>query len=198
MDEIPDLDWNTKRSHARGVGIRCPFATVDLCPRYYQSLSLLGAAGSTSIEQDEDQRLLTIWKASSLWPKTGEYETSISGPEGRISQVSNFCPEVAFDRFGYFATYLGRYADEIDIGLAHAQLGKENSPPNDPRWHWARISPQHYTECPIYAVIHHQPDMNSRMSDVELVPWWRKHIVEIILGVAVTVAGGLILKFFGL
>lgn len=93
--EIPNLEWCVWKSKASGADIRCPFATVDSCPRYYQSLSLLGKAGSTTIETKEDSRLLEKWKKNDLWPRTAEYETSISGSEGKPRQFSNFCPEVA-------------------------------------------------------------------------------------------------------
>jgi len=153
---VPDLEWYTGRSRELHLGHRCPFATVEVCPRYYQSLSLLGEAGSTPIEKQEDDRLLDKWKQSDLWPKTQEQETSISGPEGEARYFSNFCPEVTFDRYGYFARYLGRYADEIDQGLAHESLGKHLAPKNDWRWAWASVEPQHYGDCPLFSVLSHR------------------------------------------
>jgi hypothetical protein len=195
--EIPNLEWCVGKSKASGADIRCPFATVDSCPRYYQSLSLLGKAGSTTIETKEDNRLLEKWKTNDLWPRTAEYETSISGSEGKPRQFSNFCPEVAFDRFGYFATYLGRYADEIDIDVAHRQLSQEEADPDDPRWSWAWITSQHYTECPIYSVFKHKSATIKQAIAIAELPWWRRHLIEIIIGVIITVIGGLLLKIFG-
>lgn len=197
MDEIPDLEWCAEKSKAKGLAIRCPFATVESCPRYYQSMSLLGNAGSTAIPKDEDERLLAKWKASDLWPRSAEYETSISGWEGKPSHFANFCPEVAFDRFGYFATYLGRYADEIDSDAGHNRLARENTPPNDPHWSWASISPQHYTECSIYSVLMHRTETKGQLDIKAELPWWRRHLIEIIVGVVITVIGGLLLKVFG-
>lgn len=197
MNEIPDLQWCSERSKSKGIAIRCPFATVESCPRYYQSVSLLGNAGSTAIPIDEDERLFAKWKASELWPRSAEYETSISGWEGKASHFSNFCPEVAFDRFGYFATYLGRYADEIDSDAGHDRLTLMNVPPNDPHWSWASISPQHYTECSIYSVLMHRAKTKGQFDIKPEPPWWRRHLREIILGVVITVIGGLLLKLFG-
>ena len=55
---IPDLEWYLAISNKNNSSPRCPFATIESCPRFYQSLSLLGSAGSTSIEKSEDEPLL--------------------------------------------------------------------------------------------------------------------------------------------
>jgi len=60
MTDIPNREWYANLSRERGVAFRCPFATVESCPRYYQSLSLLGKAGSTKIPEAEDERLSSI------------------------------------------------------------------------------------------------------------------------------------------
>lgn len=148
---IPDFDWYVAISAKHGGTPRCPFAFVERCPRYYQSLSLLSHAGSTSIDPTEDERLLNYWKKSDMWPKTAEYETAIAGPDGRISLFDNFCPEVTFDRFRYFAVYLHRYTDDIDADVATERLAREGAPANDPRWNWDYVKPMHYTECPLYS-----------------------------------------------
>jgi hypothetical protein len=147
----PDLDWYASLSHKKGVRPRCPFASVHRCPRFYQSLSLLGHAGSTEIDAKEDKRLLEKWKKSDLWPVTREQATSIAGEPGNPFSFSNFCPEVAHDRFGFFASFLGCYADEIDREIAHKSLIKEGAFRGDWRWAWAYASPMHYTECPLYS-----------------------------------------------
>jgi hypothetical protein len=197
MTIIPDLLWYIQAGKDKGITGRCPFATVESCPRYYQSLSLLGEAGSTKIAPHEDARLLAYWQASDLWPRTGEYATSVSGPAGDPHQFSNFCPEVAFDRFGYFATFLARYADEIDAGVAHTQLSKEHAPGKDWRWSWAAVSPEHYADCSLYSVLTHRSSTVTHSPSRAELPWWRKHLVELIVGLLVTVIGGLLLKLFG-
>jgi len=194
---IPDLYRYSQIGKEKGITGRCPFATVESCPRYYQSLSLLGEAGSTKIAPHGDARLLAYWQGSDLWAKTGEYATSISGPEGDLHQFSNFCPEVAYDRFGYFATFLARYVDEIDAGAAHTQLSKENAPGNDSRWSWAAVSPAHFADCSLYSVLTHRSSPVTNSSSSTELPWWRKHLVELIVGLLVTVIGGLLLKLFG-
>lgn len=147
----PDLAWYTSISERKGLHPRCPYASVYRCPRFFQSLSLLGSAGSTEIDPNEDKKLLDKWKNSDLWPVTKEQATAIAGSEGRMKHFWNFCPEVAFERFGWFASHLDGYADEIDIDLAHSKLGKEGAGPADWRWIWANISPIHYSECPLYS-----------------------------------------------
>lgn len=152
MDNFnPNLKWYTGISSEKHVRPRCPYASVRRCPRFYQSLSLLGGAGSTKIEPREDNLLLKRWKKSDLWPSTDEQATSISGEPSNPSIYRNFCPEVAFERFGLFALNFAHYADEIDLGLAHNRLGKMKAPASDWRWAWSSVAPMHYTECPLYS-----------------------------------------------
>lgn len=153
----PDLPWYKAISERKGVPPRCPYASVDRCPRYYQSLSLLGSAGSTAIPRREDERLLRKWGRSDIWPKTGEQATSIFGPEGDPHIFSNFCPEVSFDRFGYFAAFLAQYPDETDAGAAHVYLRKQEIPFSDPRWTWAGVHSMHFTDCPYYSLLPVEP-----------------------------------------
>ena len=149
----PDLKWYTGVSREKHVRPRCPFASVRRCPRFYQSLSLLGGAGSTKIEPREDNLLLKRWKKSDLWPSTDEQATSISGEPGNPSIYRNFCPEVAFERFGLFALNFARYADEVDLDLAHDRLGRMKAPASDWHWAWSSVAPMHYTECPLYSLL---------------------------------------------
>src|SRR6266478_1120232 len=45
MTPQPTLKWYTDISASKSLSPRCPFASVHRCPRYYQSVSLLGEAG---------------------------------------------------------------------------------------------------------------------------------------------------------
>jgi len=155
---IPDFEWYSKISDEFGGPPRCPFATASHCPRYYQSLSLLKETGATSIDAKIDDSLFQKWKNSPLWPLVAEQETSVMGTdEERAKIISNFCPEVSYDRWGIFATFLARYADEIDIRLAHKSLSERGASRDDWRWEWASIRPQHYKECPLYSILQ-RPD----------------------------------------
>lgn len=145
---VPNIDWYSSASSQKKLPPRCPYANVDRCPRYYESISLLGSAGiTTAIDPGEEKRLLKKWKKSEYWPKVREHESSIWNNK----DLHNFCPEVAFDVFGLFASELHRYADEMDTDAAHAQLSKKGSSSNDPHWQWAQITPLHYSECRLYS-----------------------------------------------
>ena len=145
----PDLEWYTAISAQRGTLPRCPYANVYRCPRFYQSIGLLGRTGiSTQIDQDIDEKLFEEWKKNEHWPVVREHETSISGGDGEHSGFHNFCPEVSFDVFGFFASFLHRYADEIDRDHAHSQLKGR-----DWRWYWSSLTPRHYTDCPYFSLL---------------------------------------------
>lgn len=150
---LPNLQWYLGQSASKGIYPRCPFANMQSCPRFYQSLYLLGKAGSTKIPEKEDKKLLKKWKKPPLWPVTDEQATSIAGPNGNYNLFWNFCPEVSFERFGLFACSLNRYADDIDIDLAHSKLTKIKVTSDDWRWFWSSIQPQHYSECSLYSVL---------------------------------------------
>lgn len=147
---LADIDWYSSVSSQKGIPTRCSHANVDKCPVYYLSLSLLGSVGiTTALQASEEIRLQEKWKKSEHWPSLSEYEPRAYGPGDK--GFSHFCPEVAYDVFGLFASELHRYADEIDINFAHRQLGKQGAPATDWRWQWSQITPLHYSECHLYS-----------------------------------------------
>jgi hypothetical protein len=145
----------------------------------------MGLAGATQIATSEDKRLLQKWKYSSLAPATAEEDTSISRVDNKLSSCTNFCPEVSFDIFGVFASYLHRYADEIDTDLAHQNLGYVNASPDDWRWRWSSLRELHYTECPMYSLLM-LPEKRSvpfqlsvagyEILKISISPWWSKFV----------------------
>lgn len=117
------------------------------------SLALLKHTGATSMDPEEDARLLKKWQGSPLWPSIAEQEPAVStdGHERTFSWLSHFCPEVTFVRFGYFASFLNRHVDEIDTDFAHKSLVSKGASRDDWRWDWAGLTPMHYSECPTYS-----------------------------------------------
>jgi hypothetical protein len=156
MEVEPNIEWYLGTSRERGVEPRCPFATVERCPRYLASLSLLEHMGHTGIPDDEYQKLHKKWENSDLLPRIAEQDTSISGsPDSKC--MSNYCPEVSFESFGVFASLLCEHGDEIDREMAFARLKKANVPIENWKWRWAALKAMHYTECPLYSPLLRQP-----------------------------------------
>ena len=151
---IPNFDWYSSESKRLNLPPRCPFASVETCPRYYESLSLMGKAGATSLASERDNELLARWKRHPLWPATDEQAASVVG-NPRAPALSNFCPEVIYNIFHYFATGLARHYDEFDAESAHKRLRAEGATRDDPRWTYSYIEAQHYSECPLYSPLAH-------------------------------------------
>lgn len=150
--EQADFDWYSETSRRCGLLPRCPFASVDLCPKYYESVSLLGNAEITSPLSEEDAvRLRSKW-ADWETPLAEQAPSSLRSGES-WTYVSSICPEIGYDIFGYFASGFYRYPDEVDADLAYKRLSEEGAPPTDPRWTWARVYPEHYTECRLYSIL---------------------------------------------
>ena len=100
----PDINWYTVISEQKNVQPRCPYANAHRCYRYYASLYLLGEANiTTKMKEEEIKELESFWTKSDLLPALAEHDTGISGPDGRTTGFSNFCPEVSDDIFGLFA-----------------------------------------------------------------------------------------------
>jgi hypothetical protein len=162
MDFVyPDLDWYLVNSERKNAAPRCPFANVHKCHRYYSSLFVLGEANiMTRMDDDEIKELDGFWDKTRLLPIVLEHDTGIESWGGRKSSYRNFCPEISYDAFRLFATYLHRYSDEIDYGLAHERLAKD-SYPKDWRWDWENIEPLHYLKCPVYSQLISNPIQNE-------------------------------------
>lgn len=165
----PDLDWYTDISKREGVSPRCPFANVHRCPRYYYSLNLLGNAGTTTkIKPEKIQELDSLWDKTDILPVVAEHDTGITSYDEKVSSYSNFCPEISFDIFGLFASYLHRYGDEFEREYTHEQL-KTDKHPNDWRWNWAHVSPLHYLKCPVYSqLLSRQSNLYQELPKSEL------------------------------
>jgi hypothetical protein len=112
---------------------------------------LLGNAGiATKIDKEDVVRLDTKW--ADFKSVVAEEEASVWSNDGKFSSITNFCPEVAFDVFGTFASSLAKYAKEEDSESAHERLGREDADSDDPRWRWSSFTGQHFSECREYSL----------------------------------------------
>ena len=163
-DIIPDINWVKTISSEKEIAPRCPFASVELCPRYFFSTSLLGSAGiTTKIEGNKDKQLQSKWGKSDLAPATLEKDTMISGNN---KSYNRFCPEVVYDVFGIFASDFARHTDEIDSDRAHRELGAMSAPPNHWRWQWSYVVPLHYSDCSLFSILKNKMVEKESESDV--------------------------------
>jgi hypothetical protein len=157
----PNMEWYIATSLARNVLPRCPFTTVDKCPRYYQSVLIISRTGrSAELDPDENSRLFNKWKKTDVWPAVeDDFTSASSGGDRTPTDFSTMCPEVSFERFGWFASQLIAYGDESEREAAHRRLAAKIedidivgiNPDTDWKWSWRSLSPCHYTECPLYA-----------------------------------------------
>ena len=149
---IPDLTWYQEKSKSTGNTPRCPFASLRRCPKYYFSIWIMGEYGGASkIDEKTDQELQAYWEKTDLWPIPKELEPAAAGPLNDTHIFSNICPEVSYERFGYFASGLYAYSDEIDKDIAHKRLSETNAKHNHWGWAWAGVTPQHFSDCPYFS-----------------------------------------------
>jgi hypothetical protein len=148
----PDFRWYSTQSREMKLSPRCPFASAGRCPRYYASLSLLGKDGIiTEISEEDQTHLAKKWE--SFTPVVAEEDVAITRIADTFRSVSGLCPEVGFEIFGYFVSYLATYADEIDRDVAHKRLNAQEIHGSDSRWRWSIVQPRHYTECREYSML---------------------------------------------
>lgn len=151
---VGDDEWYASQSDpAIGQPIHCPYAAVDRCPRYFESLDLVETLGGCALEPKLRKRMDKHWKKIVPMFPLPEHSTSVWKADGRVSMVNNFCPEVSATIYGWYASDLITYADEIDRDARHRLLSREGAPANDPRWAWSSIHALHYRKCPAYALL---------------------------------------------
>jgi 5-methylcytosine-specific restriction endonuclease McrA len=111
---------------------------------------LLGKASiNTAVSEDRKAYFDKKWKP--FEPVIDEESPSFLKTGDKLLSISNFCPEVAFETFGYFASGLYGYGDEIDRGVDQKAYEREGiSERFDPAW--ASVIPRHYTECREYSI----------------------------------------------
>lgn len=156
---VPDSSWYRAKSSEVGVACSCPYANVHKCYRYYASIYMLGEIKMiTSISDKNKSELDEYWGQSGLTPVIAEEDTGVSGSETRTSSYSNFCPEVTYTYFRYYASYLSRHADEIDKENGQ-RIAEREKIENDWRYEWQFLTGCHFLECSVYDQV---DDFNSR------------------------------------
>lgn len=156
---VPDSSWYRAKSAEVDAPFSCPYANVHKCQRYYASIYMLGEVKMiTSVSDGKKAELDAFWAESNLMPVIAEEDTGISGYEGKSSSFSNFCPEVTFTYFGYYASFLARYADEIDRDSGQ-RIAERESVKNDWRYEWAFVTACHFLDCGVYGQV---DDFNSK------------------------------------
>lgn len=151
---IPTSAWYKAQSAARDVPCACPYANVHKCHRFYASQHILGEAGMiTTISASKTAELDLYWEPSGLVPVIAEDDTGITGQPGDWGAFSNFCPEVTFRYFRYYASFMAKYVDDIDRGSGHRQAQRDNLP-DDWRYEWQLLFACHYLECSVYPQVH--------------------------------------------
>jgi predicted nucleotide-binding protein len=94
-----------------------------------------------------------------------EESPGISTVNHELRSLDNFCPEVAYDIFGYFASYLNGYADDIDREADCRAYERERIPEKFDAA-WATITPKHFTECREYSLRANYPAALTTTTDV--------------------------------
>jgi HNH endonuclease len=157
--EKADLAWYSAESRKQKLRLRCPIAHAELCPRYYRTLAVLGEGGHpghapiTQIPSERAASLDRKWKAFESVVLEEEPSTFWAGEEDHMERyaVSHVCPEVSYEIFGYFASDLHAYADEMDRAFDKKDYRREsNFEQYDPDWE--SVTPRHYTECREYSI----------------------------------------------
>jgi hypothetical protein len=160
----PDLDWYASVSERKNLTVRCPYATVHRCPKYFESVWMLSNHGIMSeIPESLHNELLKKWQSHELWPVTDETATTISGGgRDKGSCISNLCPEVTFDEFNLFASKAIEFFDHFDREFYHRQLTEEGSTRSEKDWRWdfELVVPMHFSECPLYLKLYIEKPMS--------------------------------------
>ena len=152
--ENPDLGWYKKISAKNKLPPRCPYAMLKTCPIYFQSIALLRNAGATELDKNEEEKLTKYWKNRELKPSLLEETPSVLLHETKgFSSLNNFCPEVIYLRFGYFASHIASHEDETDQGISYFDLKKCDITPDSWAWNWSSLRAKHYTDCRLYSIL---------------------------------------------
>lgn len=149
---IPDKNWWDNESHNRNAATVCPYANSHSCPRYHDSVVLLKRskmiAGITDTKEEELSEYWERTKFSSLCDE--ELPSVCSNKNGGVSSISNFCPEISYKYFYYYADYMCKYVDEIDQDTG-VRIAKNDNIKNDWKYSWMTVTPRFYLDCDVFS-----------------------------------------------
>ncbi|WP_150139085.1 hypothetical protein [Candidatus Enterovibrio escicola] len=167
MSITPNFSWYSKESKKKCVSPRCPHATPQKCYKYYASIYLLGELSITSkVSENKVEELDKYWNDSDIIPLISEHEPTVTYSDSNsLDSLCNFCPEVSFEAYGLFTTYMHRYIDDIDREYVCSRLEREGNR-DDWRWSWMSIKALHYTECDNYSKLPHIKNSNEKSDDL--------------------------------
>ena len=152
--ENPDLEWYKKISAKNKVPPRCPYTMLYTCPIYFESIALLRNTGATELDKNEEEKLIKYWKDRELNPSLLEETPSVLHHKTKgFSSLNNFCPEVIYIRFGYFASFISNFEDKTDQAMRHFDLKKRDISLHSWAWNWSNLKAKHYTDCRLYSIL---------------------------------------------
>jgi 5-methylcytosine-specific restriction endonuclease McrA len=131
-----------------------------LCPRYWQSLESLGRKKDGGITQISPERSALLQQKWKLFDAVIAEEEPVSDDKS----VDHFCPEVSYEIYGLFASFLHEYIDGVDretLYNYHERRGTLDQ--YDVRWQW--ITGCHYTQCREYSI--HAPTAKGKPSKTQ-------------------------------
>ena len=152
IPDIPDIEWYRNKSIQMDSPNSCPYANHYKCPRFFDSIDMLGDAGIiTRINIKDKKDLDAFWERSGLSPIIAEDKTSI---RNNNKTFSNFCPEVSFKHLdGYYAKFLAKHSDDTDKENDYRKAEKDKLS-NDYRYEWEYVIACHFLDCSVYNQIH--------------------------------------------
>ena len=149
---IPNIDWYTNVGTKLGLPRRCPLAIPSKCPKYFNSAVLFGRVHTRDMD-----KLMQKWD--------GDFPPDVIGGtysgSKTLDSFKNFCPELVYEKHGYFATDLARYVDDFDSNQAKKDLTLEAAAKDDPRWKYMIVKPQHFSECKEYSILGNPPPLRQ-------------------------------------
>ncbi|WP_447046156.1 hypothetical protein [Vreelandella sp. H-I2] len=148
---IPDKNWWEKERKKRNALSTCPYANSYRCPRHYESLDLLSRINVIAgISSEKKEELTAFWDRTIFSSLCDEELPSVSvNSFGGLSSVSNFCPEISFKYFRYYADYMYEHIDEIDRDSG-VRIAERDKLENDWKYQWMSVGARFYLDCDVF------------------------------------------------